>query len=430
MSTTSSSNPVRAKRDLFARLTKSAAPPDGLSTALVICTLVTAVGTGAYLASSAVFFTEYVGLSAAELGVGFSLQAGVNFLANVPLGMLADRVGGRRSFILGSLALAGLFPCYLLVTGFGGFVAVAVLVGLCAGFRGVGFAKYIGDVVGADARVSVSAYLRSLKNIGLAVGTALAGVALLIGSGTGYIALIVANAVSFIIEAVLLWRLAPDAEAAATTPGASRGTALALRDRPFLLLSALNAIFMLNDTMLLVVLPLWILQRTDAPQVLISVTLIVNMVMTVLLQVRASRGAEGVSGAARAQRRAGISLAASCVVFAVSQLSTGIATIVILVLGVVLLTAGELLSSVASWGFPYSLASAERMGEYLALYDSGWKFAEIVGPAALIPLTLSAAPFGWLALAVLFVIGTVATGPVAAWAARTSPVAKAQATEA
>ena len=90
-----------------------------------------------------------------------------------------------------------------------------------------------------------------------------------------------------------------------------------------------------------VALHLWIAHRTDTPAWTVGALMILNTVLVVLLQVRASRGSETVPGAAAAIRRSGCLLVA-CLLFAVSG------HVVALVADVVVFTFAEMLRSAES----------------------------------------------------------------------------------
>ena len=63
-----------------------------------------------------------------------------------------------------------------------------------------------------------------------------------------------------------------------------------LRNRGFLAMSFCDGILGTNQVLLNVVIPLWLVQETDAPRVLLAWLFGTNTVLAVLLQVPASRG--------------------------------------------------------------------------------------------------------------------------------------------
>ena len=88
--------------------------------------LANSVGDGAFVVTSALFFTRVVGLSTAEVGLGLTIAWLVGFLAGVPLGNLADRRGARGTAVLLALTTATAVASFLLVRSFAGFLIAAV----------------------------------------------------------------------------------------------------------------------------------------------------------------------------------------------------------------------------------------------------------------------------------------------------------------
>ncbi|MGK5728146.1 MFS transporter [Streptomyces sp. URMC 124] len=388
----------------------------GLPPALALGSVTTAVGSGVFAAGSAVFFTGYVGCSGTQVGLGLSVAALVAFAAQVPLGMLVDRMGSWACWLFSVGLLMALFASYPMVTGFPSFLAVVVASTVCSTLAGLSRGRYVGDVLGSESRVRASARIRVNANIGTSLGMLLAAACLAIGTREAYVALPVVNAISYVVDLVLIGFFMP--RTAPVPRDRTRTGRAALRDGPFLTLTVINGIMMVNDTLLGIVLPLWVLRRTDAPHAAIAAVFLLNTVLAVLCQTRAGRGAEKIRGAARAQRRAACAIAASCVVFAATDGSSGWRTLGLLIAGTVVLTAGELLEAAAAWGISYGLAPDDRRGEYLAVFGLGPQLMHIVGPVALAGLILAYGWAAWLGIGVVVLGAGAAVGPAAAWAER------------
>jgi len=164
-------------------------------------------------------------------------------------------------------------------------------------------------------------------------------------------------------------------------------------------------------TLLSVGIPLWIVTRTPVPPQLTGVTVLVNTVLVVLFQVRASRGCEDLTVAAHRMRWSAAALAACCLLLGLSA-GAGVMVATVLVLAaVVLLTAGEMWQSAGSWGVSYELAPAERRAEYLSVFSLGSTAQSIVGPALLTTVVMPHGTLGWLGLGVLL-LGTGLVLPV------------------
>src|SRR3954467_6384790 len=95
-------------RDLRVALLRIAGPTP-LIRRLSTQSVLSAFGDGVFLTGSAVYFTQIVGLSASQVGLGLSITGGVTFLLAVPLGKLSDRLGAKRVWAGASLIEAVLY---------------------------------------------------------------------------------------------------------------------------------------------------------------------------------------------------------------------------------------------------------------------------------------------------------------------------------
>ncbi|MFD8498828.1 MFS transporter [Amycolatopsis sp. NPDC059657] len=388
--------------------------------ALLVQTFTYAIGTGMFMAGGAVFFTKYVGLSAVQVSLGFSLAWTASLLAKIPLGMLADRVGGRRAWQAAVMVQAVMFLTYPFVDGFVAFAVVVTVETLATSLGGSGRGKYIGDLFGAAERARTGAVLRSALNTGFAAGAGAAGLALAVDAKWAYLALPLVNAATFLVDAVLItWALPRVAPAGhATRPALLRSPAL--RDRRFLALALLTGIFYANGPLLEIVLPLWITHGTDAPQAVVAGVLMLNMVLTAVFQLPASKGSEDLPGAVRIQRRAGVVLAAACAVFAVATATTGWLTVAVVIAGICVHTAGELFVSAATWSIGYRLAPACQRATYLAVYGLGGQLAWAIVPGVATFLLTANGMLGWAVLGVVFLGGGIASAGMTYRAAATA----------
>ncbi|MEV0591394.1 MFS transporter [Nonomuraea cavernae] len=378
--------------------------PQGLlARRLIVLTLVHSVGNGLFLTSSAVFFVKVVGLRPGEIGVGLSVAGLAGFLATAPVGRLTDRVGARRLLAVNHGALALLFCLYPLVGDLRTFIVIAALISVCEMSGMPLHAALIHSVFPRGETVRVTAQLRSAFNAGYAVGAAVAGVAIATASPAVFFTICAANALAQASCVLIVLRL-PEGERPARTgdgrPSAWIGSAL--RDVRFLIVTLGNGLLELHTTVLLVGIPLWIVSRTEVPPSLIAVLVITNTVIVLLLQVRLSKGAETVAGAARMVRRAGLWLAAGCLVCLAGQGGGAVAGTVALLAGTVILSVGEIVQSAGAWGLAFELPPPGRQGEYQGVFALGRGVQQLAGPALVTALLVGAGAFGWLALAVLF----------------------------
>jgi MFS family permease len=87
-------------------------PPAGLPRAIAFQSAVIAIGGGTYITGSVVFFTHVLHLSPLQIGTGLSVAGLAGLAMSLPLGGLADRLGGQRSWVIGAVVEAAGFASY------------------------------------------------------------------------------------------------------------------------------------------------------------------------------------------------------------------------------------------------------------------------------------------------------------------------------
>ncbi|MFJ9776821.1 MFS transporter [Kitasatospora sp. NPDC101157] len=404
--------------------------PDPTVRRLAGITLVNTVGNGLSLSVAVLFFTRVLGLSAAQLGFGMTAAGLCGVVASVPAGRAADRWGARRVLVALVSAEAIGTAGYAFVHSYPAFVALACAVS--AVDRGSSAARnaLYAEVLPADRRVAGRAHLRVVTNIGICLGTGLGAIALQLDTRAVYLTAILADAVSYVAVALLLHRLP-----AVTGPASGSGTAKpsgpadkggeqgrrgnpALRDGPFLMVTLLCSVLGLQFAVLEVGVPLWIVQHTEAPRITVAGSLVVNTLMVIALQVRATRGTEERTAAARACRRAGLLLAASCLVIALAHGLPGIVAAVVALAGVALQSLAEVMGQAGGWALSYDLAGERGHGAYQGVFNAGTAAAMMAGPALVSTAVIGFGPAGWAVLGAVLAAAGLAMGPAVRWAGR------------
>ena len=119
-----------------------------------------------------------------------------------------------------------------------------------------------------------------------------------------------------------------------------------------------------HQVLLNVVIPLWLVEETDAPRVLLAWLFGTNTVLAVLLQVAAARGVVTVADSLRAIRRGAVFFVLSCGIVLVTHDTVGWVTIALVWVGHVTVTGAELFDSAGEWGLQAELSDPARRGEY------------------------------------------------------------------
>jgi MFS family permease len=391
-------------------------PERGPLRTLAAATLVNTVGTGMMFTAAALYFTRIVGLSAAQVGVGLTCAAVVATLSALPLGHLADRVGPRETLIVLLTLTGGVELLYTVVRSFWQFVAVACAIELLdSGSRSARNA-FIARAIERSRGPYSRAYLRSITNIGITAGAALAGIALHFDTPAAYRTLIVVNAVTFVGSAAVMLGL-PRVEPVSREHLASPWQALA--DRPYVAMVVVSGVLALHFGLLEIGVPLWVVNHTDAPRTLVSLLFIINTVSVVAFQVRATRGIDSPSAAARAMRRAGLVLLVACALFASAQGLSRVEAVAVLVAAAGVHVYAEIMQSAGSFTLNIELAPEHAQGQYQGLAGGGMTLAFMLAPSIVAFLPLGLGRPGWLILGGVFVAAGLALPPVVAWAERT-----------
>lgn len=395
-------------------------PPTKLERDLAVQCVLSAFATGSFLTGTAVFFTRVVGLTGAQVGLGLSVSAGVALLLQLPLGRLADRVGAKPLWVAASAVEAGLYLAWPFIDGLVGFIA---MLSVLAVFETAGRNArnvYRIAVFPRQTRVRALAYMRAARNVGYTLGAGASGVALGLGLGAVRAIPLLTGAL-LVVNALMIAGALPPVDRAVHVDTVADGVTAspaAWRNSGFVVLAVCNGVLSSNQVLLNVVVPLWLVERTDAPPVLLAWLFGTNTVLAVLLQVRASRVADSVDGSLRAVRWSGWAFLVSCAVIAVTHDTVGWVSIVLIWLGHITITGAELWQSASDWGFTSELSDHRRLGDYQGVWGLGYQLEPIIFPALFTFLALEWGAAGWALIAGIGVAAAAAAHPAARAAER------------
>ncbi|MBM2620847.1 MFS transporter [Actinoplanes sp. LDG1-06] len=381
--------------------------------ALAASNLIFTVGSGMYLTAGVLYFTEAAHLPNGQVGLGLLIAGLVALLLGVGVGHLADRHGARRVYTVTLIVQAVATAAFLLAYDFWPFVAI---VSLATGSKAAGVAARSPLIrrYGGERPQEFRAYLRAVTNVGISFGALGAGWAVQVGTTSAYSTMIWAIALLTLASAAFL-AFVPTVDPAPAT-GSRRW--IALRDRPYLLLTALDGVMAIQFKVLTVAVPLWIVGATTAPRWLISATMLTGTVMVVVFQVRASRGVDSPAAGALAYRRAGFAFLAACALIPLTAGMSPLGASMLLLAAIVVHTVGELWHAAAGFEVSFALAPEHATGQYLGVFGLGAGLAEAVGPGLLIWLCIEWGRPGWYIVGALFALSGVAAPVVVWWASR------------
>ncbi len=366
------------------------------------------LGTGMFFASFALYFVGVVGFAATDVALAATLAGAVALLAPVPLGRLADRVGAGR-FYIALLLLRGLgYGCFAFVSDFKGFLVLTVLLTAADRASSPIQQAVVTALISGQDRTRTMASIRAVRNIGLTVGFLLAGAAFAAAEPSVFVAIFVGNGLSFVVVAAMVRHVLSRTPAAVLHP-TSAPTAAAdpdvrspFRDRWFMVFTVGNGVLSLYDTVLIVLLPIWVIEHTAVPVALVPVLMAVNTVLTVLLQVYVARFADGPSAAIRLLVTSGALMAVCCGFFAMAQAASTTYAIVAILVAVVVLSVAENIQEVASWELSAELSPQAARARYLGAFSLGFSGQKVIGPSVLVVVMMPMGLIAWPVLAGAF----------------------------
>jgi MFS family permease len=431
---------------VLSRLRSRLDSADPILKILGLSTLIGTLGRGVFLTVTVLYFHFVVGLSDAEISIVVGASSATGIVTSLVGGQLADRFSARR-VLLAALAIESVgLVAYAFVGEFWMAVAVA-----CVAFGSETAAHSARSAIIArgfegPGRVAARAVLRTITNIGIAVGSAVGGLALLIGTPEAYRSILVGAGVVYFGAALLTLRLPASVDAptpatrlrrddapidGSTAAGAeteigdavdaarpSRWAHSPWRDPRYLALAALSGVFAMQFGLLEFGVPLWVAQDTDAPKAIVSALLILNTLIVIAITVPLSRGTHDLRTAGRVIGIAGVLMAGACFVYAAAAGVSPVWAVVILLVAGTIHAFAEVLSQAGVWGLSYELADPMRAGAYQGIigtfYSVGATFAPLVVTATALNLGMA----GWGILAAMFLLSAAGMTVIAIRAAR------------
>jgi MFS family permease len=345
------------------------------------------LGDGLFVPFAVVYFLHTTGLRLTVVGLGLTTASLLALPAAPVSGILIDRLSPARVVISGNLVSAVAFTGYLFVTDLWQLILLAFLAAAGGRFFWTANLALVGDAFEGAERAKWFAFQRAARNAGYGLGGLLAAAALGVGSDIGYRALALANAVSFLLAAGLVawWRRgSPDKPRAhaATTRQSFRAP---LSDGPFLLLAAMNVMFVLCMMVLDILLALYLVRVLHQPVWLSGLCFAANTVAVAVGQTAV--------WALFQHRRPVRVVQLSAVVWGASfllliPLRTLPAALAIpgVFLAIAVYTAAELIQGPVFNGLVVAAAPEHLRGRYMAVYQLSWALGQATAPGL----------FGWL----------------------------------
>jgi MFS family permease len=415
---------AQARAGVRVRLAELFGRDDPVLGVLVAATGINTLGRGLTLTLTVLYLAIVAGLTPGEIAIASTTAAITGIGSSYAGGWLSDRLSARRLLLVLTIIDAFAVGAYVFVDD----LVLAVIVG-CVSFGIGGGAHSAQSAIIARAfvgpiRIRARAVIRTVTNVGIALGSAAAAVVLVVDTPFAYRASFVVAAVLGLVAALAIARLPARVDAGHGAPAESEALKPARgrspwRDPRYLAFTGLAAVFGIQFTVLEYGIPLWIEHETEAPRVMVSVLLILNTVIVTAFTVLLSRGTEDPRKAGRVFAIAGVLMGAACAVYGFAAGAPVWVAIVALVIGGIAHAFAEVLSQGAGWGLAFELADPASAGAYQGLVGMGYGVLSAVGPPLLAITALSLGLVGWLILGVMFVAASLGVLVIGRRAART-----------
>lgn len=401
-------------------------PEDPAARVILVNALVSSTGTGMFLTGSALFYTKVVGLSVGEMATGLAIAGAVGLIGTLPGGVLTDAVGARRMVVALHLTRAVCFALLAFSDSVVPFVVLLSVVALADSTGPAANEAMVADIFDRSQRVRRLALTHAARNVGMSIGAAVGALAVSAGTEWAFRGLVLLNAISFVIVAVSVSRLrrfehrarpaAEEAPASADDP-----TARSRPSVPFVVLALCAGGLLLSDSVLFVALPLWIADHTEVATAVVGVVLVLNTILTAVIQVPATRLTDPFPRAVRALLPAATLMAVSVAVLGWSGSTGPVVGLVIVLVAAVGLTVAENVQSAASWQIRFDLAPEVGRAKFLSFFSFGEGLQSVYGPLAVTALAISLGRPGWLLLGGLMLVVAALVTVMSTVTARVTP---------
>jgi len=368
---------------------------------------VNSVGNGLIVPFLLIYLHNVRGFSLGVAGLVPTVHFAVALVCGIAAGSLYDRLGGRATAACALVLLAVGFGLFPLVRDAWHAVALAALAGAGRGAFWPSYSGLLAAVTPPELRPSAYAVQRVGANLGLALGSLLAGLLVVVSDPHTFTVIFLLNAATSIVFAAAL-PLIPAVRPARERRASGR-YADVLRDRTFVGVIAVNFAFVTVGVALLnSVLPLFAKNDVGVGERVIGLIFVVNTVTIVVAQFPITRLLAGRRRMAALAVMGGIWALSWLLALAAAGTSRLALSAAFLLVGAVVFAFGECIHGVIQGPLVADLAPEALRGRYMAAWLTTAQLGFALGPA-LGALALAASPaLLWLGAAAVCTICGVA----------------------
>jgi MFS family permease len=305
----------------------------------------------------------------------FVLQSAASLLATTLLGPIMDRFGRKRPMLIGLLTSGLVLAAMSQAATLTHWAVLLALYGMVNMMFRIGSYAMVADLVESDQRASVYALLRMGDNVGIVIGPTLGGILASVSYTLSYLmAASTQFVLLFMVSAVIHETLAqhePDSSAERS----SGGYGALLRDRAFFSVWGLYILVQIANSMVFMLLALYVKENYQITEARFGMIVGVNAVMVVALQYGVTRRTTRYA-ALPVMAFGALFYAGGSGIFALSQGFGGF------LLGMIILTCGELLLVPTATAYSANLAPPHMRARYMGAFSLSFRIGAGIGPLA------------------------------------------------
>ena len=160
-------------------------------------------------------------------------------------------------------------------------------------------------------------------------------------------------------------------------------------------------------------LPLWVVLHTQAPRALTGILFTINTAVVVLFQVRTTSRVKSIADVPRTYRRGALMMGLCAATYLAAHYVSEVAALALLVIGLLMHTATEMLVSAGELTASVELADDAHRGKYLSIYRLGYTLQDALAPLIVTSLLAIGTVWLWPVLALLVCTGALASARIA-----------------
>jgi MFS family permease len=369
---------------------------------LAIGRLISQLGSGLTLFYAPIFFVQYLGLSATEVGLAIGCQSIFGVVGRLISGSLVDRIGKKPLLLAAMLASAIAAGLLALANNFWWLVLGNLCCGLGIGLYWPANESLVADLAtSSEARRQAYGITRLADNLGLGLGIILGGITIQLN--LNYRLLFWLDGLSFLLFAGLIaWRIQETARSTQSPTSPWSGYGQALADPRLQLYLSINILFTTFVAQLETSIPLYITKFTGGSTLTVTCLFTFNLVLMAALQIPVIRWLRS-DRHAQALGKAALLWATSfgCVAAATIDLRHSLGWLVAAMLGIAVALA--VYNPTAS-ALTADIAPPHLMGVYTSLNSLCWAVGFAIGPPLggwALDQSVSIVQLFWLSLVVI-----------------------------